>query len=160
MKLEVEVLTREAFKPYGDVIQIEGASSFFINEGMTERFHDLAKVEFFEQDRVLMSINKAKPSPMPIKVSLLEKHPLGTQAFMPLRGEKFVIIVAQPGEDIDTNTLRAFITDGTQGVNYHCGVWHHPLFAYQKETEFFTVDRAGENNCVVKKLPNVYELEL
>lgn len=158
MDINVKPLTRETFLPYGDVIQIDGSHSYYINDGMTQRFHDLAKVEYLEQDRVLLSINRAKPSPMPIKISLLEKHPLGTQAFIPLNGEQFIIIVAAPGDAVDLDTLQAFITNGKQGVNYHRNVWHSPLFAYLTETEFFTIDRAGENNCIVEQLPEIFEL--
>ncbi|MDH8302685.1 ureidoglycolate lyase, partial [Klebsiella pneumoniae] len=78
-----------------------------------------------------------------------------TQAFVPLRGEAFVVVVAAGGDEPDMNTLRAFISNGRQGVNYHRNVWHHPLFAWQTETDFLTVDRGGKDNCDVVKIPTV-----
>lgn len=155
MKLEVLPLTRDAFRPYGDVIETEGQDFFHINDGKVQRFHDLAMVETLQQDRTLISINRAQPAALPIIVTELERHPLGTQAFVPLRGEAFVVVVAAGGDEPDMNTLRAFISNGRQGVNYHRNVWHHPLFAWQTETDFLTVDRGGKDNCDVVKIPTV-----
>lgn len=86
MKLEVLPLTRDAFRPYGDVIETEGQDFFHINDGKVQRFHDLAMVETLQQDRTLISINRAQPAALPIIVTELERHPLGTQAFVPMRG--------------------------------------------------------------------------
>ena len=94
MKLEVLPLTREAFRPYGDVIETEGQDFFHINDGKVQRFHDLAMVETLQQDRTLISINRAQPAVLPIVVTELERHPLGTQAFVPMNGEAFVVVVA------------------------------------------------------------------
>lgn len=152
MELILSDLTPEAFAPYGDVIQVEGSEFFHINDGKTERYHDLGKVEVTDGNRVLMSINRSEPCAMPLTVNVLEKHPLSTQAFIPMNGERFIVIVAEPGEEIPEGTLRAFITNGKQGVNYHRNVWHHPLFAFEEKTDFFTVDRGGVDNCVVKSL--------
>lgn len=136
MDLVIEELTPAAFAPYGDVLQIEGSRFFHINDGKTERYHDLAKIEVSDGNRVLASINRAEPCDLPMTFSLLEKHPLSSQAFVPMNGERFVVIVAEPGETIPIGTLRAFITNGKQGINYHRNVWHHPLFAYAKVTDF------------------------
>ncbi|WP_431223411.1 ureidoglycolate lyase [Serratia sp. L9] len=155
MDLIAVELTPEAFAPYGNVLQIEGSPFFHINDGKTERYHDLAKVEVSDNHRVLVSINRSEPCALPMEFSVLEKHPLSSQAFMPMKGERFVVIVAEAGEgdDIPLSTLRAFITNGKQGVNYHRNVWHHPLFAFGEVTDFFTVDRGGADNCIVRQLP-------
>lgn len=153
MKLEVLPLTRQAFAAYGDVIETEGNDFFHINNGLVERYHDLADVEVIQQDRVLISINKAQPASLPIVVTELERHPLGTQAFVPMNGEPFVVVVASGANTPDLTTLRAFITNGRQGVNYHRNVWHHPLFAFQSVTAFLTVDRGGSDNCDVESVP-------
>ncbi|AGP46836.1 ureidoglycolate lyase [Serratia sp. root2] len=160
MDLVIAELTPEAFAPYGDVLQIEGSRFFHINDGKTERYHDLAKIEVSDGHRVLASINRAEPSELPLTFSLLEKHPLSSQAFVPMNGERFVVIVAEPGDDVPLDTLRAFITNGKQGINYHRNVWHHPLFAYEKITDFFTIDRAGADNCIVSRLPEPYRIVL
>lgn len=97
-----------------------------------ERYHDLALVEILEQDRTLISINRAQPANLPLTIHELERHPLGTQAFIPMKGEVFVVVVALGDDKPDLSTLRAFITNGEQGVNYHRNVWHHPLFAAER----------------------------
>lgn len=153
MDLIAVELTPESFAPYGNVLQIEGSPFFHINNGKTERYHDLANVEVTDGHRLLVSINRSEPCDLPMDFSLLEKHPLSSQAFMPMNGERFVVIVAEAGDEIPFNTLRAFITNGRQGINYHRGVWHHPLFAFGKVTNFLTIDRGGADNCVVSQLP-------
>lgn len=94
MKLEVLPLDQKTFSAYGDVIETQERDFFHINNGLVERYHDLAKVEVLEQDRTLISINRAQPAAMPIVVHELERHPLGTQAFVPMNGEAFVVIDA------------------------------------------------------------------
>lgn len=152
MKLQVQPLSQQAFQAYGDVIATEDRDFFHINGGKVERYHDLAKVEILEQDRTLISINRAQPAALPIVVTELERHPLGTQAFIPMNGEQFVIVVALGDDTPDLSTLRAFMANGQQGVNYHRNVWHHPLFAWQTVTNFLTVDRGGSDNCDVLKI--------
>ncbi|MVX87981.1 ureidoglycolate lyase, partial [Escherichia coli] len=129
MKLQVLPLSQEAFSAYGDVIETQQRDFFHINNGLVERYHDLANVEILEQDRTLISINPAQPAVMPLVIHELERHPLGSQAFIPMKGEAFVVVVALGEDEPDLSTLRAFITNGDQGVNYHRNVWHHPLFA-------------------------------
>jgi len=153
MKLLVQPLTRQAFSRYGDVIETAGQDFFHINNGQVERYHDLAKIEMLNHRRTLLSINRAQPTALPIVVHELERHPLGSQAFIPLGGEAFVVIVALGGDTPDLSTLQAFITDGKQGVNYHRNVWHHPLFAWQQVTDFLTVDRGGSDNCDIENIP-------
>ena len=126
MKLQVLPLSQEAFSAYGDVIETQQRDFFHINNGLVERYHDLALVEILEQDRTLISINRAQPANLPLTIHELERHPLGTQAF---------------------------ITNGEQGVNYHRNVWHHPLFAWQRVTDFLTIDRGGSDNCDVESIP-------
>lgn len=153
MKLQVLPLTQEAFSAYGDVIETYQRDFFHINNGLVERYHDLAKIEILAQDRALISINRAQPAKIPIVIHELERHPLGTQAFVPMNGETFVVIVALGGDDPDLSTLRAFISNGQQGVNYPRNLWHYPLFAWQKTTDFLTVDRGGSDNCDVISIP-------
>ena len=150
MKLQVLPLSQEAFSAYGDVIETQQRDFFHINNGLVERYHDLANVEILEQDRTLISINRAQPAVMPLVIHELERH---SQAFIPMKGEAFVVVVALGEDEPDLSTLRAFITNGDQGVNYHRNVWHHPLFAWQKVTDFLTVDRGGSDNCDVESIP-------
>jgi ureidoglycolate lyase len=81
-------------------------------------------------------------------VDLMERHPAGSQAFMPLSHFPFIVVVAPAGEDVDIQSIAAFVTNGRQGVNYHRGVWHMPMKAMQAGEEFLVIDRAGEDqNC-------------
>ncbi|WP_432473968.1 ureidoglycolate lyase [Amphritea sp. HPY] len=147
--LNVELLTKQAFEPFGDVIETEGSQHFSINNGSTERFHDLANIDVSaEKGRPIVSIFRAQPLQMSLSVKMMERHPLGSQTFIPVGGEPFLVLVAPLGEEVSQDKLRLFQTNGGQGVNYHRGVWHHPVLALKPDQEFIIIDRAGEgNNC-------------
>lgn len=147
--IPIEPLTAEAFAPFGDVITTEGKDYFMINNGSTRRYHKLATVEAEGQEAsAIISIFRAQALPMPLTVTMMERHPLGSQAFIPLKGQPFLILVGPKGDQLDPASLRCFISDGSQGVNYHKGVWHHPVLALAAEDDFLVVDRSGSgNNC-------------
>ena len=157
--LRIERLTRAAFAPFGDVIELEGARHYPINEGTTERFHDLANVDVSTQGgRALIIVFGAQPRAWPIDIAMMERHPLGSQAFVPLSDAPYLIVVAPAGE-LDPAKLRAFSTRGWQGVNYAKGVWHHPLLALGRVSDFLVVDRGGEGpNCDEVRLPQTWRL--
>jgi len=137
-------LTREAFTPFGDVIQVDGSPHYTINSGYAERYHDLATVDVLERGgRALISIFRATPRPLPVRIEIMERHPLSSQAFVPLSGIPFMVVVAAPSDEPRAEALRAFITDGRQGVNYRRGVWHHALLALESPCDFLVVDRGG-----------------
>lgn len=148
-KLSVEPLTREAFAPYGDVIEHQGRDFFHINDGMVERYHNLAKVDVHEEGgRPLISILLAKQNEFPVTVKFVEHHPLSSQAFIPMDENPFMVVVAKAGEAVNPGDLRAFVTNGKQGVNYHRRVWHHVLLVPNRPMQFIVVDRGGPGeNC-------------
>ncbi|AJP59640.1 ureidoglycolate hydrolase [Pandoraea vervacti] len=157
--LKIERLTREAFAPFGDVIELAGAKHFAINGGTTERFHDLATVDLGpEGGRTLVNVFRGQPRQLPYEVKMLERHPLGSQAFIPLKTTPYLVVVAPAGE-LDVSRIRAFVSDGWQGVNYARGVWHHPLLALHEVSDFIVVDRGGDgHNCDELDLPSTYWL--
>ena len=150
-KLPVTPLTSEAFKPFGEVIEVnEHAEAITINDGYATRYHDLAQVEIGgAEGRPLINIFRGRPRPIPIIIHMMERHPLGSQAFIPLHQNPFVLVVAPKGELTGSDTLFAFITNGSQGVNYGRGVWHFPLLVLGSDhQDFLIVDRGGEGeNC-------------
>ena len=149
LELKAEPLTADAFAPFGDVMDARTSASFPINAGRTQRHHDLATVETLgENAHTLINIFVSQPITLPLALTFLERHPQGSQAFMPLHEERFIVVVAPPGEHIDPSDVRAFVTDGRQGVNYHAGTWHAIQSVLEREGEFLVVDRGGEgNNC-------------
>ncbi len=147
--LTIEPLSKEAFAAFGDVIETDGSDHFMINNGSTMRFHRLAEVETATpDDKAIISIFRADVQDMPFTVRMLERHPLGSQAFIPLLGNPFLIVVAPVGDAPVSGLVRAFVSNGRQGINYHRGVWHHPVLTIEKRDDFLVVDRSGTgNNC-------------
>lgn len=140
--LTTEALTAAAFAPFGDVLET-GGDSFPINGGMCDRFHDRARTEITGEDgRLGISLGFGRPYALPLRVALLERHPLGSQAFVPMTEDPFLVVVA-PDEDGQPGRPRAFLTNGQQGVNYLRGVWHGVLTPLGRAARFLIVDRIG-----------------
>ncbi|GAA5236962.1 ureidoglycolate lyase [Verticiella sediminum] len=147
--LHPEPLTADAFLPFGEVIETEGRPFHYINQQQVQRYDDLAEVDVLAQDgRAGISLAHAQPYCLPLRVQVLERHPLSSQAFIPLAGARFVVVVAPVGERVEGHALRAFVTNGQQGVNYRRGVWHHVLLAVDQPATFVMIDRLGAGpNC-------------
>lgn len=154
LTLDVETLTAERFAPFGDLIHPSTASrQFTINDGNTERYHDLATLEPGPQGRLIVSVFRAQPRPLPFTVTMMERHPLASQAFIPLSGQPWLAVVAPAGEAPRASDLRLFLCQGDQGVNYAPGVWHHPILALDSVSDFIVLDRDGPgDNCDVSTL--------
>ena len=156
MLLHASTLTRERFAPFGDVIECAGARHYPINAGTAQRYHDLAAIDVAEANgRPALSIFAAQPvRANPVALRLMERHPLASQAFVPLARGRFLVVVAPPGDTLDAGALQAFLASAGQGVNYARGVWHHPLLTLDDLTEFLVVDREGPgSNCDETPLP-------
>jgi ureidoglycolate lyase len=155
LEIQPQRLTREAFAPFGDVIQIEGSNHFEINSGYTTRVHDLADVQLGgENARAQFSFFLGRPRPLEIK--MLEKHPLGSQAFYPVDNKQWLVVVATEPKP---EAVRAFWVTGKQGVNYHQNVWHHPLLVLEPQ-QFVIIDRGGDgHNCDEIELPTSVQIQ-
>ena len=153
-------LTRERFAPYGDVIEGAQDNPHAMNEARFQRFDDLCKVDLGD-GHVAISIARCRaPTALPLRVDMVERHPLGSQAFVPLKPCRMVVLVAPPGESVEASDLRAFVSNGRQGINYHRGTWHMPLIAFDAGQDFLIIDRGGiEANCEQHMLDRIVMLE-
>jgi ureidoglycolate lyase len=155
--LTIEPLSGDAFRPFGDVIEASAAARHFpINDGYAERYHDLARVDVASGGGwALINIFRAKPRGLPLEILMLERHPLGSQAFMPLSPLSYLVVVAPAADTPDITQLRCFEAAPGQGVNYARGTWHHPLMALHAPCDFLVMDRGGASedaNCEVYPL--------
>jgi ureidoglycolate lyase len=141
-------LTREAFAAFGDIIEIGGDRHFPINGGKAERYHALATVDARGPNaHVLLSTVHATPYEFPLPLTMVERHPFGSQAFIPLSPRPFLVVVCHnepegPGEP------HAFLTSPGQGVNYRRGAWHGVLTPIGEAQDFVIVDRGGDGSNV------------
>lgn len=152
--LKLETLTHEAFAPFGEVIEAsEHVQQFSINEGNTQRYHDLATIDPGEDGKAIVSIFRGQPRSLPFTVTMMERHPKGSQAFIPMSGQPYLVVVAPKGDAPKPSDLRLFLARGNQGVNYATGVWHHPLLGLETVVDFIVIDRQGPgDNCDVVTL--------
>ncbi len=140
-----QALTAAAFAPFGEVIETEGSRHYPINGGFAERYHDLAGIDVVAGGgRALVSIFRGRPRPVPMRLTLMERHPLGSQAFVPLDDRDWFLVVSAAPDPCRPEGLRAFRAGGRQGVNYARGTWHHPLIVLEPGHEFLVIDRGGE----------------
>ena len=139
--LTPEPLTADAFAPFGDVIEASDRAEVMpINYGWTTRFNALTDVAVGD-GQAIISIFRSKPLTPPV-LKIFERHPLGSQAFMPLQARPYLVAVAPKG-DLDLAMIRVFRAAPHQGVNYAAGTWHHFLLALEAQSDFLVVDRAG-----------------
>lgn len=145
--LKIEPLTRSAFASFGDVIEMADAHHYPINQGFTERFHDLARIDTAtEGGETIVSLFRSQPRVFPFAITFVERHPLGSQAFYPLQDRDWLIVVAEAGAPPSARTLRAFRATGRQGINYARNAWHFPLLVLARDSDFLVVDRKGPGN--------------
>lgn len=150
--LTAEPLDQQAFSPFGDVIDTAHAGrQQTINEGYAQRLDDLARLDTGRQGgQPVLSVFRARPRPLPLQLRLVERHLLGSQAFVPLLAQRFLVVVAPAGPAPSAAQLRCFMARAGQGVNYAAGTWHHPLIALDAGGDFLVIDRAGpsaETDC-------------
>jgi ureidoglycolate lyase len=157
--LTIAPLDPDSFAPFGEVLDIAGAELRIINEGTTERYHALARTQVDADGTAIISLFRGQPRHFPYQVAMMERHPLGSQAFYPLADLPWLVVVA-PDDNGSPGVPRAFLAHGRQGVNYHANVWHHPLMALGEVSDFLVVDRDGAGaNLEEQTYPVPYVIE-
>lgn len=142
--IRIEKLTAEVFAPFGELIETGGTSPILINEGRCERFSDLAGVEFIG-GRAGVSLFQAELRSLPHTLTMLERHPLGSQCFIPMNQSEYLVIVAED-EGGRPSTPRAFMASLTQSINIKRNTWHGVLTPINGSGLFAVVDRIGDGN--------------
>ena len=142
-------ISKENFKEFGDMITTSGIKPLEINNGYAKRFDGIANLDNKKDSgESTISIFSALKRSFPMKVDMMEKHPLGSQAFIPMKETVFLAFVAPEGDRPDLSKIESFIVPNGIGVNYNAGVWHFPLIATE-DMNFLVVDRLGEGNNLV-----------
>lgn len=144
-----EPLTQAAFAPFGDVIETSSSTDQFdINYGQTRRFNQLSNIDANdEQGQPAISIFRSQAISLPFGLKVMERHPLGSQSFIPKGQSRYLVIVALAGE-FEIKNLKAFIASPEQSITYHKGTWHHYNLVLEANSDFIVIDRVGPgNNC-------------
>lgn len=137
-------LSVAAFAPFGDVLDTLGPHDKLINQGLCGRWHDRAQLDFGPGGRAGISLFRAEPRHLPYLLEMVERHPEGSQAFLPMHEHPFLVIVAPDAGGVP-GTPRAFLTAPGQGINLHRGTWHGVLTPLQSSGLFAVVDRIGDS---------------
>lgn len=145
MTPRIEPLTQQSFKPFGQVVETAGTrTKLSLNQGFTTRFHDLVDIDTDAcGGRLGVSICRCEPMPMPVHIQTLERQPLSSLTLMPLGNLPYLVVVAPPGEFIESN-IRVFLANGRQGVHYRAGTWHNFCLALYRTCDFLVLDRLGK----------------
>ncbi len=153
LSLAVAPLTREAFRRFGDVLDASGRADDIANAGAARIYRERAKADFAgEGGRLSINVVRTAPRPFPIVIDTMERHPLGAQMFAPLAASDWLVVVAPPGA-LDLDAFVAFRVQPGQAVNYRRGVWHCPLIALDRESDFLVIERGGEGaNLDIERL--------
>ena len=148
-------ITRKNFQKYGDLISVKKKKSININDGYAKRFDNLCRINTSsKKGKTIMSIFSAKKRKFPMNIKMMEKHPLGSQAFVPMNETTFLVFVAPKGKRPNTKKIESFIVPKQTGINYKTGIWHFPLIS-SKNMNFLVIDRKGiGNNLVIHNFKN------
>ena len=154
IKLKIEEINENEFLPFGHLIQKKNSKDeYIINQGTTKRFHEISELDLYlEKGRPFISIFEGSPRPKPIIIKILEKHPLGSQTFLPVQNYKWLTVVASEINGLpDLESLRCFSLNGNTGITYKKNIWHHPLLVFKKQ-DFWVVDRVNNDEDKFKNL--------
>ena len=145
-------INRSNFNTYGDLISTNDINPIDINAGYAKRFDNLANINTArDEGETIVSIFSALKRTFPMKIDMMEKHPLGSQAFIPMKETTFLSFVAPSGESPAINKIQSFIIPPKMGINYKAGIWHFPLISTE-DTNFLVIDRKGSGkNLIIHK---------
>ena len=145
-------ISRSNFSSYGDLISTDDINPMNINEGYAKRFDNLANLDTSKDSgKTIVSIFSALKRTFPMKIHMMEKHPLGTQAFIPMKETTFLSFVAPQGKSPEISKMQSFIIPPKTGINYKPGIWHFPLISTE-DTNFLVIDRKGNGeNLIIHK---------
>ena len=145
-------ITKENFLEFGEVISVEKVTPININDGYAQRYDNLANINTSKNEgKTIVSIFSSIKRSFPMKIDMMEKHPFGSQAFMPMKETTFLCFVAPQGEAPDINKIKSFVIPPKIGINYKPGIWHFPLITTE-DTDFLVIDRHGSGkNLIIHK---------
>ena len=148
-------ITRRNFQKFGELISVKKIKPININNGYAKRFDNLCRINTSsKKGKTIMSIFSSKKRKFPMNIKMMEKHPLGSQAFVPMNEATFLVFVAPKGKRPNTKKIESFIVPKQTGINYKPGIWHFPLIS-TKNMNFLVIDRKGiGNNLVIHNFKN------
>ncbi len=150
--LKLQPLTKEAFTPFGEVIQTQGRRPVEINYGQTRKYADLARIDVGDEEgAATVHIYRSRPITLPFRIEVMEYHPLGSQAFIPLSRQPFLVIVAPVAETLPFESIQGFLTNGKQGVNLNQAVWHHYQLSLEKTCDYLVIERSGPGGNAIEQ---------
>jgi len=159
LTLTAQPLNAQAFAPFGDVIEPRESSALLINDGTAVRHDQLAAVQTDRDGQAAISLFVGQPRDLPFPIRTMERHPLGSQAFMPLDNRAYLVVVAADTGDSYPQPPVAFLAGPGQGVSFRSGCWHHPLLTLDRESRFLVVDRVGPGeNCQTARYDQAYQI--
>jgi len=152
IKIKPKKINKKNFSKFGQIIDTSKKKYFRINNGYAKRYDNLVKINTsLNKGRTIVSIFSAKKRKFPMKVDMMEKHPMGSQAFVPMKETSFLVFVAPKGNKPDLKKIQSFRIPKQTGINLNPGIWHFPLIS-TKDMNFLVVDRKGKgNNLIIHK---------
>ena len=150
--IKAKKITKKNFSQFGQLIDTSKKNPLNINDGYAQRFDNLINIDTSKKKgKTIVSVFNAKKRKFPMKIDMMEKHPLGSQSFIPMKETTFLCFVAPVGEFPEINKIEAFVIPPKTGINYKPGVWHFPLISTEN-TDFIVIDRKGDgNNLIIHK---------
>ena len=159
IKIKPKKVSKKNFKKFGQIIDASKKKYFRINNGYAKRYDNLGKIDTSsKKGKTIVSIFSAKKRRFPMKVDMMEKHPLGSQAFVPMKETSFFVFVAPKGDRPNLKKIESFKIPKQTGINLNPGIWHFPLISI-KNMNFLVIDRKGKgNNLIIHKFrkENIY----